>query len=91
MKIPIVKFAVYGALAQGDPKLSRTANVQMALQVAIAGNNGVVKINNQTLGCDPAVGTEKQFGAVVALDTVDHYFACKEGQTIDFFSPAPAH
>ena len=80
-----VKFAVYGALDKGNENRSQAANVQNALQSAIDANQGIVTIDNTTMGGDPSHGNVKHFGAIVALDSVDRYFACQEGQTVDFF------
>ncbi|MBL8149422.1 MAG: hypothetical protein JNN15_05805 [Blastocatellia bacterium] len=84
----VVKFAVYGALAGGDENKSQAANVQAALQTAINSSQGIVNINNDTMGGDPSKGNRKHFGAIVTLDNVDRYFACYEGQTIDFYHTA---
>ena len=80
-----VKFAVYGALDKGNENRSQAANVQNALQGAINANQGIVTINNTTMGGDPSHGNVKHFGAIVTLDSVDRYFACQEGQTVDFY------
>jgi hypothetical protein len=37
------------------------------------------------MGGDPCNGKTKAFGAIVALDGENLYFACLEGQTVDFF------
>jgi len=84
----IVKFAVYGALAGGNENRSQAADVRTALQTAIDGNQGIVLIGNASLGGDPSPGNQKHFGAIVSLDSVDRYFACQEGQTIDFYHDA---
>ena len=34
---------------------------------------------------DPSLGNVKQIGAIVTLDSVDRYFACREGETVDFY------
>jgi hypothetical protein len=88
MSALVVKFAVYGALAGGDENKTQAVNVQTALQTAIDSSQGIVNINNNTMGGDPSKGNSKHFGAIVALDNVDRYFACYEGQTIDFYHTA---
>lgn len=85
MTVLTVKFAVYGALNGGNQDQSQVVNVQEVLQAAVNRNQGIVTINNATMGGDPSVGNGKHFGATVTLDSVDRYFACAEGQTIDFF------
>lgn len=85
MSVLQVKFAVYGALQDGNENNSQTINVAAQLQKQIDANQGIVSVNNSTMGKDPSVGYVKHFGATVALDGVDRYFACQEGQTIDFF------
>ena len=85
MTVLTVKFAVYGALNGGNENQSQVVNVQEVLQAAIDQNQGIVTISNATMGGDPSFGNGKHFGAVVTLDSVDRYFACAEGQTIDFF------
>jgi hypothetical protein len=50
----------------------------------------MVTINNETLhqGEDPAPGETKHFAAAVTSndEKTVNYFACQEGQTIDFFA-----
>jgi hypothetical protein len=61
--------------------------VKDALQQAINNSpngNGVVTINNENMGVDPAPGVQKHFGAIVLVDGVARPFACAERQTIDF-------
>lgn len=80
-----VRFAVYGALRAGRPDNTEAVSVSSILQERLDNiPNGVVPINNRSLGGDPAVGVEKHFGAIVEVDGVPHPFACLEGQTIDF-------
>ena len=82
-----VVFAVYGALRGGGQDNTEAAIVTGPLQTALNNSphgNGVVKINNQNMGGDPAKGVQKHFGAVVEIDGVQRPFACLEGQTIDF-------
>jgi hypothetical protein len=82
-----VRFAVYGALRDGNQDNTEAAVVTNALQEAINNSpneNGVVTINNETMGGDPARGVQKHFGAIVEVDGRPHAFACLEGQTIDF-------
>jgi hypothetical protein len=81
-----VKVAIYGALC-GGPDDMHARDVTRQLQAALDSptNNGRVNINNDSMGGDPCRGTTKAFGAVVALDGVPLFFACLEGQTVDFF------
>jgi hypothetical protein len=72
------KFAVYGALAKAK-------NVTEQLQTLMGMNAGVVACNNVSFGNpDPAQGDHKYFGALVNRDGTDFYFACHEGEKIDF-------
>lgn len=84
-----VKYAVYGALAGGNDNSSQAVDVTNALQTAIDSSQGIVRIDNGTMGGDPSHGNKKHFGACVALDAQDRFFACEEGQTIDFFHTIP--
>lgn len=84
-----VKYAVYGALAGGNENNSQAVDVAIALQAAIDASQGIVTIDNTTMGGDPSHGNQKHFGACVALDGQDRFFACQEGQTIDFFHTLP--
>jgi len=78
-------FAVYGALRGGNQDNTEAADVTVALQEQFAEHpNGVVTINDHTMGGDPAVGVEKHFGAIVNVDGVPTPFACLQNQTIDF-------
>ena len=79
----IVKNAIYGALVDGKPERAQALNVSTALQQLINTQAGVVTIDNANFG-DPAPGNAKHFGALVTRDKQDLYFACKEGQQIDF-------
>jgi hypothetical protein len=77
--------AVYGGLKGGGENNTQAAIVTDALQAQFQQNpNGVVKISNETMGGDPAIGTRKHFGALVDVDGVTRPFACEENQTIDF-------
>ena len=85
-----VRYAVYGALAGGNPDASQAVDVTGSLQDHINRRQGVVTINNQNMGGDPSVGNVKHFGACVLVNGQPKFFACQEGQTIDFnHSKAP--
>jgi hypothetical protein len=84
----VVKSAVYGALPNGDANNAKAADVTQSLQNHINNLNGVVRCDNDSFG-DPAPGFDKHFGAVVTRtgndgSVDDFFFACDEGQTIDF-------
>ena len=82
-----VIFAVYGALRGGNQDNTEAAIVTAALQQRINNSphgNGVVRIDNTSMGGDPAVGVVKHFGAIVEVDGVQRAFACQETQRIDF-------
>ncbi|WP_296382875.1 hypothetical protein [Winogradskyella sp.] len=87
-----VDFAVYGALVSGSkPGSDRAANVKSEVQSAINANNAEFRINNSSLGSDPSPGQEKHFGAQITRNGQTYYYACKEGQKLDFLrggSPA---
>jgi hypothetical protein len=78
-----VKFAVYGALPGGSSNEAVANDVTSVVQWMLNRSGGPVLCSNASFG-DPAVGNEKHFAAVVNRGGVDHYFACQEGQTIDF-------
>ena len=85
--MPTVRFAVYGALRGGNQDNTEAAIVTGALQTAInksPNGSGVVRINNQNMGGDPAPGVQKHFGAIVEVNGINRPFACIENQTIDF-------
>jgi hypothetical protein len=83
-----VVYAVFGAL-DGN-QVARARDVKKALQTLLNGTppNNVVTINDKSMGGDPAVGLVKHFGAYVEVGShqpvATLYFACQEGQTIDF-------
>ncbi len=88
-----VVHAVYGAV--NDRGIPKAQDVTRALQALLEKTpNGIVTINNANLGGDPADGAGKHFGAVVkqTFDGIakqwEAAFACREGQTIDFFHNA---
>ena len=81
-----VQFAVYGALCGGQDQMhARDVTAQLQAALDAPGNSGVVNINNDSMGGDPCSGKTKAFGAIVSLDGQFMYFACLEGQTVDFF------
>jgi hypothetical protein len=88
-----VLYAVYGAL-DGN-QVARAQDVKKALQTLLNQTlpdgtpNNVVTIDNANMGGDPAVGLVKHFGAYVEVGRPGQpgttiYFACQEGQKIDF-------
>jgi hypothetical protein len=79
----VVKFAIYGALPGGASNNAEAFDVTQKLQALINANGGIVACNNNHFG-DPAFGNDKHFGALVTRNGSDFYFACDEGQTIDF-------
>jgi len=79
----VVKNAIYGALPGGNSNDARAFNVTAQLQELLNSGTGVVACNNANFG-DPAPGFTKHFGALVERDGTALYFACNEGQTIDF-------
>ena len=79
-----VKFAVYGALKDGNENETQAISVAQQLQRLLEDNDGIVTISNSSFGVDPAKGYTKHFGAIVNVNGEDVYFACQENQTIDF-------
>jgi hypothetical protein len=80
-----VKFAVYGALKGGNENQTQAVDVSGPLQAQIDASQGIVKIDNSTMGGDPAKGSGKHFAAIVDVDgELGVCFACNENQTIDF-------
>jgi hypothetical protein len=78
-----VKQAVFGALKGGDRIEPLAMDVVGPLQWQININAGVVQITAANLG-DPAPGVLKHFAAIVERNGKNYYYACQEGQTIDF-------
>lgn len=77
--------AAYGALANGDANLPKGIDATGTLQALLPDNSdGIVLIDNDTMGGDPAYGFRKHFGAVVVVHGQSRAFACQEGQTINF-------
>ena len=80
-----VNSAIYGALKGGNENKTQAVSVVQALQDQIDANQGIVKIDNSTMGGDPSKGNKKHFAASVNVDGNNNIcFACEEGQTIDF-------
>ena len=79
----VVKFAVYGALPGGDESTAQAADVTAIVQATVNESGGPIACNDATFG-DPSFGNQKHFAAVVNRGGTDFYFACLEGQTIDF-------
>ncbi len=80
-----VEFAVYGALAHGDENIAEAKDVKSILENLINTKDGIVKIDNKNMGGDPSKGYTKHFGAQIIRNGDTFYFACQEGQTIDFY------
>jgi hypothetical protein len=80
----VVKFAVYGALPNGQQNNAQAFDVTTLVQDIINLSNGTVACNNASFAGDPSPGATKHFAAIVNRDGTDLYFACQEGQTIDF-------
>jgi hypothetical protein len=80
-------FAVWGALANGNPNTARAADVGGRLQQLFDAGETTVTINDDNLG-DPAVGFEKHFAATVNNNGRVSHYACQEGQTINFQTPS---
>jgi hypothetical protein len=85
-----VKTAVYGALQDGHAGSAQAIDVTSRVQELIDTHAGIVTINNDTMGKDPAFGIVKQFRATVTVNGMDHAFSCAEGQTINFTQAGPA-
>lgn len=81
----VVKFAVYGALPGGDKSKAKASDVTALLQAEVNVTGGQVTCGDALLG-DPSPNNQKHFAAVVNRDGTDMYFACAEGQKIDFNS-----
>ncbi len=80
-----VKFAVYGALEGGHSDRTKAMSIKYQLQRALdASSTGLVRIDNKLAERDPCHGYEKHFGALVDVHGDDRWFACQEGQEIDF-------
>jgi len=83
-----VQYAVYGALA-GSQTMAQAVDVTRILQDQIDKRQAVVPIDNDSMGGDPSPNNKKHFGACVLRDGTPVYFACGEGQTIDFNHSKP--
>lgn len=79
-----VECAIYGALAKGNENDAQAADVTSALQNCINSMDAIVTINNDNMGGDPSSGNGKHFGAKVTRGGGTYYYACAEGQRIDF-------
>jgi hypothetical protein len=73
----VAQFAVYGA---GNAKAE---DVRNDLQAFFDRNDSFVTCGNGSFG-DPSPGNKKHFAAVVERDGRNLFFACEEGQSIDF-------
>jgi hypothetical protein len=77
------KFAVWGALANGDPNSARASDVTRTLQRLFNDGVTMITINDDNFG-DPAVDFTKHFAATVDNNGHLSHYACQEGQTINF-------
>jgi hypothetical protein len=76
-------FAVWGALANGDPNNAEAADVRDQLQQKFNDGETQLTINDDNFG-DPAVGFKKHFAATINNSGRVSHYACEEGQTINF-------
>jgi len=81
------RFAVWGALANGNPDSAEAADVTGKLQQFFNEGVTLVTINDDNFG-DPAVGFQKHFAATVNNNGRVSHYACQEGQTINFAHPS---
>src|SRR5262249_18999646 len=79
----VAQFAVYGALPGGDRNQAKAKDVRNDLQGFFGRNYSFVTWCNGTFG-DPSPGNGKHFAAIVTRDGRNFFFACNEGQSIDF-------
>ncbi len=70
--------AVYGTIKTA---VIVTPTLQALLN---ASPNGVIAINNTTMGGNPSPGEENIFIAVVTVNGMPQAFICVEGQSINF-------
>lgn len=80
-----VKFAVYGALPGGDKTHAEATDVTALLQAELNITGGTAVCGDGLFG-DPSPNNKKHFAAVVTRGDEDYYYACAEGQTINFNS-----
>jgi hypothetical protein len=80
-------FAVFGALANGNPNEAQAADVTGKLQQSFNAGETTITINDDNFG-DPAVGWQKHFAATVNNNGRVSHYACLEGQTINFDHPS---
>jgi hypothetical protein len=95
----LVKFAVYGGASTTAPITGPyqvfSADVRQELQKYLEAGNVRLCMSNNPKSPNPGVGPYppfpdtapgflKGFGAVVTVNGVDQYFACSDGETIDF-------
>ena len=80
-------FAVYGALANGDPNNAQAADVRDRLQQHFNDGATMLAISDVNFG-DPAVGVRKHFAATVNNNGRISHYACQEGQMINFETPS---
>jgi hypothetical protein len=79
-----VKFAVFGALNGGNSSDGDGADVTALVQSILnATGAAAIDVNAETLG-DPSPNNLKHFAAIVSRGGKDFYFACQEGQGVDF-------
>jgi hypothetical protein len=81
------QFAVWGALANGNPDEAQAADVRDRMQQLFNDGVTMVTINDDNFG-DPAVGFKKHFAATVNNNGRLSHYACEEGQTINFAHPS---
>jgi hypothetical protein len=81
------QFAVWGALANGDPNNAQAADVRGKLQQLFSDGATTITINDDNFG-DPAYGFVKHFAATVDNNGRVSHYACQEGQTINFDQPS---
>jgi len=85
-----VLFATYGAITSSPDSddtstaIFCAAAVKNLIEEALeeGGDRALIKIDNDTIGFDPAVGNTKHFAMAVEIDGKLQYAACEEGQEL---------
>jgi hypothetical protein len=85
----VVRFAIWGASNPTSLNQSAVLDVTSTLQTILNTGTTIITPSNgvaapdQIFTPDPAVGAAKAFGALIAVNGVDQYYACAENDTID--------
>jgi len=76
--------AQYGTFDENNSNKWQTTDVTQTLQKVINTSGGYVEIDNNTMETNSPSNNTKHFAAIIEHNSTPYFFACSEGQTVNF-------